>query len=324
MGHARRITPLPRGRIHVRPEGIGDDEAIARLAGVQYGVVARRQLLDLGITQRAIGYRLKRGRLRRVHLGTYAVGHDALSFRGRVMAATLTMGNGAVASHHTSAALRKLEEPSNGPIQVTVPQARRRQDGIQIFRGTPPHDEVEVLDCIPVTSVARTILDISRTESEPSVRRLVKQAEFRRLTNGTALAAILQRYPRRQGRRHLSAVARSHHMGTGPSRSEMEDLFMNFLAERDLPFPSERNVMIAVRGRELDVDCMWRDERLVVELDSRQAHATDTAFQEDRARDRLLVGAKWRPMRVTWEQLHAERDDLEADLRAVLDGDGRQ
>lgn len=317
MAHARRFTYAACGQIHVRAAGLGDDEAIARLAVLQHGVVARRQLRDLGIRDRAIDHRLARGRLRRLHTGVYAVGHEALGFEGRVIAAVLAMGTGAVAGHHTAAALWRIEEPPSGPIQVTVPQARRPQDGIEIHRGAPPRDEVAVVANVPVTSVARTLLDISRTDDSPAVRRLVKQAEFRRMTDATALTAILQRYPRRQGRRPLASVVRSQHLGTGRSRSEMEDLFLEFLVERSLPLP-ERNVVLDVRGHRFEVDCLWRKARLVVELDSRSAHATDSAFEEDRARDRVLVAARWWPMRITWAQLHTERDDLEADIRGVL------
>jgi very-short-patch-repair endonuclease len=318
MAHARRFAHLPCGQIHVRALGIGDDEVIAKLAALQHGVVARRQLLALGLSDSAVQHRLGAGRLRRLYPGIYAVGHEALGFHGRVIAAVLCMGNGAVASHHTAAALRNLEDASPGPIHVTVPQARRPQEGIEIHRGTPPRDEVEIVAGVPVTSVARTLLDISRTDAPARVRRLVKRAEFQGLTNATALRAILQRYPRRQGRRPLASVVRSKHLGTGTTRSELEDRFLEFLVERRLPLP-ERNVVLEVRGHRFEVDCLWRDARLIVELDGRAAHGTDSAFQDDRARDRVLIAAKWWPMRITWEQLHTEPDALESDIRAAID-----
>ena len=301
----------------MRAMALPDDEVIARLAKLQHGVLARRQLVAIAISGSAIDHRLARGRLRRAHSGVYAVGHDALSFEGRVAAAVLAMGNGAVASHQTAAALWSILDPPDGDIHVTVPQARRPQDGIVIHRGTPPRDEVETVQGIPLTSVARTMLDLSRCQSPQAMRRLVKQAEFLGSTDARTLALILQRYPRRQGRRPLDRVVRSQHLGTGVSRSELEDRFLEFLVERGLPMP-ERNVVLEVGGRRFAVDCLWRDQRLVIELDSRSAHDTDGAFQDDRARDRALIAARWWPMRVTWAQLHGNRDELEADIRAVL------
>jgi very-short-patch-repair endonuclease len=318
MAYARRFALLPCGEIYVRAAGLGDDELIARLAVVQHGVVARGQLLALGLSDDAIRHRLARGRLRRLYPGVYAVGHEALGFLGHVMAAVLCMGNGAVASHDTGTGLWELETPRTDLIHVTVPQARRPQQGIEIHRGTPPRDEVEIVAGIPVTSVARTLLDISRTHARADVRRLVKRAEFKRLTNAGALSAILRRYPRRRGRRHLAWIVRSQHLGTGTSRSEMEDVFLEFLVDRGLAVP-ERNVVLEIRGERFEVDCLWRDARLIVELDGREAHGTDSAFQDDRARDRMLVAARWRPMRITWEQLHTQGDELEADIRAALD-----
>ena len=317
VAHARRFTHLVWGQIHVRAAGLFDDEVIGRLAGLQHGVVSRRQLLELGIGPRSIEYRLAHGRLRRVHSGVYAVGHPALSYEGRVAAAVLAMGTGAVASHRTAASLRAIEKPSF-PVHVTVPQRREAQPGIMIHRGTPPRDEVEVVKGIPTTTVARTLLDCSGVLRPSRIRRLVKQAEFLGLTDARALVAILQRYPRRQGRPGLAEVVRSVHLGTGKSRSEMEDLFLDFLVARQLPLP-ERNVVLRVGGHTLEVDCLWREARLVVELDGREAHSTDTAFQDDRARDRILIAARWWPMRITWEQLHMEPDALETDIRSIID-----
>ena len=106
-------------------------------------------------------------------------------------------------------------------------------------------------------------------------------------------------------------------LAAGKTRSELEDRFLLFCRRRGLPLP-ETNVELAVRGRTLNVDCVWRKARVVLELDGRRAHDTATAFEADRSRDRALVAAGWRPTRATWTHLHAEADALEADLRAAL------
>jgi hypothetical protein len=97
------------------------DEALAALAGRQYGVVARRQLRELGLSDGAIAHRLAAGRLHRVHHGVYAVGHTMLVRRGRLMAAVLACGDGAVLSHAAAGALWELRASEATIVDVTVP-----------------------------------------------------------------------------------------------------------------------------------------------------------------------------------------------------------
>jgi very-short-patch-repair endonuclease len=92
---------------------------------------------------------------------------------------------------------------------------------------------------------------------------------------------------------------------------------LTFLERYALPRP-EVNASIKARGLWFEVDCLWRDRRLIVELDGRQAHGTASAFEVDRARDRALATAGWRVVRITWRQLHEEPGALAADLRALL------
>jgi hypothetical protein len=97
MAHERRLTHLLCGLTHVREQGTGDDEAISALAGRQHGVVARTQLLELGVSGRSIDHRVAVGRLRRVFPGrraAYAVGHEALTVTARALAAAFAAGWG--------------------------------------------------------------------------------------------------------------------------------------------------------------------------------------------------------------------------------------
>jgi Transcriptional regulator, AbiEi antitoxin len=197
MSDERPFTHLLCGQIHARDVS-SDDEAIAQLARPQHGIVARGQLKDLGISERAIDHRAAAGRLRRLHPGVYAVGHEALSHTARVQSAVLSVAPGAATSHMTAAALWKLCDPPRGPIHVTAARKRAPKRGVAIHRGILPGEDVTILDGIPVTTVPRTLLDVSATGNPSALRRLVKQAEFERLTDTAALAAILERYPRRR------------------------------------------------------------------------------------------------------------------------------
>jgi hypothetical protein len=314
----RRFTPLLCGHIHVRRAEDTDDEAIAWLARRQHGIVARRQLVDLGLSRRAIEHRLAAGRLRRIHAGVYAVGHEALPYTARVAAAVLSVGPDAAASHLTAAALWGLCEPPTGTIATTATESRRPRSGIRIHRAQLPPSELDLVDGISVTSVPRTLLDLSGHLEDRRLRRLVKQAEFLGLTDLAALTAILDCYPRRRGRRALARIVRGYALEAGRTRSELEDRFLAFCARRGLPLP-ETNQLLDLDGRRFEVDCLWREARLIVELDGREAHRTDAAFEEDRARDRTLTAAGWSPMRVTWAHLHDSADALEHEIRSTLD-----
>lgn len=106
-------------------------------------------------------------------------------------------------------------------------------------------------------------------------------------------------------------------MDAGITRSELEERFLRFVRHWALPRP-EVNASVKVRGIWFEVDCSWPEDRVVVELDGRQVHATASAFETDRARDRALAVAGWRVVRITWRQLHEEPGALAADLRALL------
>ena len=141
--------------------------------------------------RRAVGHRLERGRLHSLHLGVYAVGHDALSERGRWMAAVLAGGDGAVLSHRSAAALWRLRPSARGQAEVTAPGRRGRRPAIQFHQTRLRADEVTVHDGIPVTTVARTLLDLASVVEQRQVERAINEAEVLRLWDEVSLAALV-------------------------------------------------------------------------------------------------------------------------------------
>jgi hypothetical protein len=111
--------------------------------------------------------------------------------------------------------------------------------------------------------------------------------------------------------------------GTRLTRSELEDRFLAFLAAAGLPRPAT-NVWLRPGGRWIEADCLWHGPRLIVELDGHATHATRSAFESDRARDRALTAAGWRVIRITWRQLRDEPEAIARDLRAALDHPARR
>jgi hypothetical protein len=302
---------------HERP-----DVVIGRLAERQHGVVARRQLLTAGLTREAIAHRTRVGRLHWFYRGVYAVGHRLLSPEGRWMAAVLAAGPSAVLSHRSAAALWGIRRWRGGNADVTTPSSRRQRPGITWHVTNLPADEITSLAAIPVTTVPRTLFDLAAVLDHRGIELAINEAEVRRYADHLSLPAMLERHPRRRGAATIRAILAAGGLGTALTRSELEERFLRFLARRGLPRP-ELNAPIALAGRFVEVDCVWRRSRLIAELDGRAAHGTAAAFERDRARDRALNAAGWRVVRITWRQLSEVPRELAADIGVLLAGDAR-
>jgi very-short-patch-repair endonuclease len=293
------------------------DHLIAELAERQHGVVARWQLLAAGACPRAIGRRIERGTLRIVHRGVYALGHRRLTEKGRYMAAVLAAREGAAVSHIPAARLHELPLGPAFPCHVTARRQHRSSREIVFHRSLLPADELTEIDGIPVTTTARTLLDLAPVIPRHRLRALLSEVEYRQLTDVVPLPVLLERYPRRRGAAVIRKLLAEAGFGDGRTQEELEARFQDFLVERRFP-PASFGAPMTVAGRSIVADCAWPDHRLIVELDGRPAHLRRRNFDSDRARDRALLVAGWRTVRVTWRHLERDGDALEADLWALL------
>jgi very-short-patch-repair endonuclease len=291
------------------------DRQIAALAESQHGVVTRRQLLEFGTAPQAIRHRLERGRLHPVHRGVYAVGHRVLTVDGIRIAATLAAGAGAVLSHRAAAALWELR--ASDALEVTLERSHRPLRGLRIHHLPLAADEVTTVRAIPVTTVPRTLFDLAAVLPRHQVERAINEAEVRPLTDPLSLADLVSRYPRRAGIATIKAILARLSAGTARTRSELEARFLDFLRRARLPRP-EVNASLFVAGRSIECDFLWRERRVIAELDGWKAHGTAAAFERDRARDRMLSARGWRLVRITWRQLHDDADAVASDLRKIL------
>jgi predicted transcriptional regulator of viral defense system len=293
------------------------DEAIARLARGQHGRVARRQLLFLGLSNDAIDYRLARSRLHVVYRGVYAVGHDAPTREANWMAAVLAGGEDAVLSFRDGGALWGFRPSARPQIEVTTPRRQHPRRGIQFHRSSLPSDEITTKDGIPVTTVPRTLFDLATILRPRQLERALNEAEVRRLWDELSLLDLLRRYPRRAGSRAVRAVLEARNAGAKTIRSDLEVEFLEFVDAAGLTEPELNG---EVEG--FEVDAVWREQRVVVELDSRTFHLTAAAFETDRERDRKLQAAGWRAIRVTSRQLNRDAARLRDDVLRLLAGSG--
>ncbi len=299
-------------------EGVGVDARLANLAGGQHGVVARWQLLELGIGTAAVGRRLRAGRLHQLHRGVYAVGHTVLSREGRWLAAVLSCGPSAALSYRSAAALWGIRGHSSRAIEVTVPSKSRSRGSVQRHFGILPADEVMIECGVPVTTVPRTLFDLAALIPVTQVEQALRQSERLRLYDVLSLGDLLERYPRRHGAPAIrECLRRRRELPGGVSREELEARFLAFLDRTGLPRPS-LNAWIDLGSRRYQADCLWREQRVIVELDGYESHGTWSSFQSDRDRDRRLTAAGYRGARVTWNQLQEIPREIAADLRQLL------
>jgi very-short-patch-repair endonuclease len=288
------------------------DEGLAALAARQHGVVSRAQLLALGFSKDAIRRRVERKHLLRLYRGVYAVGHLGLTVDSRRMAAVLACGRRALLSHRAAGALQALL-PSSPQFDVTVPGGgSRSRAGIVVHRSRWIHDEDrDEVRGIPVTTVARTIVDLADVLDEERLAKAIKEAEIRRSFDLVAIERVLDRVAGRAGRHRLTKVLAAYRPDPHFTRSEAERRFLELCARHGLPPPAMNRW---VGGHE--VDAYWEDVDVVVELDGAATHDTRQAFQRDRERDRALATQGVRVVRVTWLDLCGE-PRLAAELRAV-------
>jgi Protein of unknown function (DUF559)/Transcriptional regulator, AbiEi antitoxin len=296
------------------------DRAIAAVAERQHGVIALHQLVELGLSERAVRLRVATGRLHRIHRGVYAVGHASLSARGRWMSAVLACGAGAVLSHRSAAALNHLRPSSSPSIEVVVPRRRSSSPKGIVVRCrsnlTPP--DATVVDRIPCTSVAQTLLDLAALLSDDDLERACDRAEQLRLFDLGTLEDVLARTPCARGAGRLRRVLAGLAPRGALTRSEIERLFLALCRDFGLPMPLV-NGWIQLDGFGFEPDFLWPKQRLIVETDGGAVHRTRRAFEDDRRRDQLLAVAGYRTLRFTWRQVTDEPERVAFTIKTVLD-----
>ncbi|MGA2009200.1 MAG: DUF559 domain-containing protein, partial [Solirubrobacteraceae bacterium] len=145
--------------------------------------------------------------------------------------------------------------------------------------------------------------------------RAVNDSRLQGILHVAQLTELLERCPSHPGARRLRAVADPDPgRATRPTRSAFEDRFLAFAAEYGLPAP-----MVNARVNGYEVDALFVDQRVIVELDGWDFHGGRAAFERDRERDAAALASGHRTLRVTWERLHDEPDREAARLKAILD-----
>jgi hypothetical protein len=240
------------------------------------------------------------------------------------MAAILASGPEAVLSHRSATALWGIWGSGAGEAHVTVPRKTRSRRSIHRHFGALPVDEVTTRDGIPVTSAARSVLDLAADRGEPAAESALREMEYLGIYGPVSIPTLLARHPHHRGAAIVArCIERLQDDPGGRVRSPLEELFLPFLDAHHIPRP-RLNPWLSVGDERFQVDCLWPDARLVGELDGFQSHGTKRSFRADRKRDRQLLAASYRVVRITPDQLTTEPAQVAVDLRVSLDPSGHR
>lgn len=288
---------------------------MGELATRQHGVVAGWQLERLGVPRRTIEGWVDSGWLLPVHREVFAVGHRRIGTRGEWWCGVLAYGKRSVLSHRTAANLWGLVALRRGPVEVTAPGGRQgseRRGGFWIHRcKLGPEDRGEQ-GGMPVTTVARTLFDFAEVVDFQRLEQAWEEADRLKLLRLREVERVCERG---YGRHALKPIRRLLAEMRAPTegRSPLEQRFHAFCRKHRLPQPA-RNVHVL--GRE--VDALWRQAKLVAELDSWEHHSHRAAFERDRARDPKFLIAGYRTIRITHLRLDNEAPELAAEIHQLL------
>ena len=290
------------------------ERALADLAGRQWGVVSRAQLDGARARARSPSTRGRRGRLRRIHRGVYAIGGAALPREGRHLAAVLACGPGAALSHVSAAVHWGLLAYDAARPEVTAPASRAGAPGIRLHRSRSldARDATEHRG-IPVTTVAKTLLDVAARARKSHLEHALGQALRNELYDQRAIDDILDRH---RGRRGTKALRQATASDPAFTRSELERRFRALCRRAGLPQPLSNVVVADADLHPHEVDFFFPAHRLVVEIDGWRDHGTRVAFERDRAKDAALVAAGYAVLRFTKRQIAEDPDTVADRVRA--------
>lgn len=291
------------------------------VAAQQHGLVTRKQAVGYGLTKKAIEHRLRSGRWRHVQRGVFRLAGALETPHLRVLAAVLAAGTGAVLSHESVAALYGLPGFDLEPPVVSIPRARRAIPGVRFEQSLalPPH-HCRVVAGIPCTSVARLMFDLCGHVRPGRAARALDNALASRLVTMPAVWRVLDELAERG--RDGTVWMRTFLMERGlqyvAPESELEARFVRLVRDASLPQP-ERQVDLGDAddwiGR---VDFLFRDARLIVEVDGAEFHDSLLDRRRDTDRDSKLVAAGWRVVRFDWNEVTERPASVVRSIRGAL------
>jgi Protein of unknown function (DUF559) len=255
-------------------------------------VITTAQLVRAGLAYPGISRRAANGRLHRKYKGVYAVGQPRLSQEGEWMAAVLACGPGSYLASLTAAVHMKLWRRRVTGIHLLAPRERRyRGVRVRAYRRLDAQD-ITRRDGIPVTTVPRTLIDLSDVLTPHQLANVIHEAAFRKLFDERAIRAAMNRA---NGRHNLDVLTKALELdaaGSAGTRSDFEDRFLAVTSKSGLPEP-----LVNTKVHDIEVDFHWPGLNLVVEVDG-PGHARPRTAREDEERDTRLRAAGQTVLRI--------------------------
>ena len=298
------------------------DPSIAALGARQHAVFGLDQLVELGLSPRAVQKRAQCGRLHRIYPAVYSlVPRELLTRKGHWMAGALAVGPKAIVSHRTASVLHGLVGYNGTRTDVTIPGTHSWRRGTLVVhssRNLTPAD-LTVEDGIPCTTIARTLLDLADVIERRRLERAFDQAEAMGVFDLLAIEDLLNRNPRRVAARRVKDLLEEHYIGSTLTESELEELALALCRRIPIPKPAvQRSLILPDGGLALRPDFTWVQQRVILEADGDRVHATRQARERRNLRDQRLIVHGWRPLHATARQLTQGSVELEATLIALV------
>jgi very-short-patch-repair endonuclease len=279
-------------------------------------MVTWEELQDAGLSRRAVAHRVAHGRLYRIHRTVYLLEPPETAHRITLLAAAVAVcGPDAILSHRSAAEVWGLRPAHPGDIDVTVVGRNpgNRRQGIRAHRArTLDSMDIRVRQGLRVTAPGRVALELATELDTGRLEQLLARARVELAMRDGDVSATLHRYPRYPGAAILrAAMARSD--GPSLTRSQAERRLLDLVRQAGLQAP-----VTNVRSGGYEVDFLWRDSRLVVEVDGYAFHQDRAAFERDRRKDAALLASGLRVMRFTWRQIVDEPLTVVARIAQIL------
>ncbi len=308
----RRVTGVRH------PDGMERSGALATIAQRQHGAVTLDQCRSVGLSQPAVYRRVRSGWLRPVHHGVFVVAGSPRTFEQRLHAAVLAAGREAVVSHESAGWLHGF--PNIGPEAVEISTARpsrRRLRGMSSHRSKTFLDiEHTRIEGIPVTSYARTLVDLSARLSVFQLGNVLDDGLRRGVASVEALRRCAVGLSSAPGRRMsvVHEVLATRLPGYEPGDSDLELRFLRALVAAGLPEPVQQHE-VRLTDRRARLDLAYPAWRIAIEVDGFGPHSVRSRFDHDRARQNELVLDGWLPLR--WTSATSDERAVEEARRAI-------
>ena len=285
-----------------------------RIARTQHGVITRKQLAALGISEGSIDHALAQLRLRKLHESIYIWPGNPLSWKQTLMGACLWGGDGTAASHRAAGSLLALDGVTL-VMEITGPR-RLRSNSVLCHRSTLEQRDVIEVDSIPCTSAAKTLLDLASVLTPDKITIATESALRRQLTDMATLRDSLTRWTGLKGAGRLRRVLDL--LEKGIADSPLERRLLQCLLKAGLPEPTLQYVVIEDGNFLGRIDLAYPEYRLAIEADGWTWHGTRAAWNHDWARRNRLISYGWTILTMTFDQLVSRPHVVAADTKRTL------